>query len=226
MRPPHFMKMMMRRDIGRRAGGRAVPAFCLRRAVALVLACLVVMTSQARASECMSAAEFNAERVRSLQAGLMVAALKCVHRPELKLHSAYNEFVSRFERELIAHSDVLQDYFRRAHGVGHRNILNKYVTSLANEYSIRTFDFPTFCDDMSRLSRSILRQDAGAILNVNFDMTFLSREYAEMCPEARNRDFPWLRGGLPDLASIHMPALDEELRREAQAAAQLPPTGE
>ncbi|MDA0338393.1 MAG: hypothetical protein O2910_00870 [Proteobacteria bacterium] len=206
----------MRNTINTGTGGRQRQRLWLR-GVTCALVGLLTLASPVRALECMSVAEMNAERVRSLQSGLMVAALKCVHRPELDLHTSYNGFVGRFERELIVHSDVLQDYFRRAHGSKHRTVLNQYVTSLANRYSIRTFDFPTFCDDMALLSASILVQEAGAIQNVSFDMSHLAPGYSELCESAHNRDFPWLQGGLPDLATVHMPDLDEWLRRDAQA---------
>ena len=59
----------------------------------------------------MTKAETTAEQARGLQAGLMVAALKCVHKPGLKLHETYNVFVSRYNAELTSHSNVMQAYF-------------------------------------------------------------------------------------------------------------------
>ena len=187
-----------------------------------LVAALILATPlhTAQAGKCMSLSELNAERVRSLQSGLMVAALKCVHKPHLELRAGYNTFVQQYERELVAHSNVLQDYFRRAYGNGHRAKLNTYVSALANVYSIRTFDFPTFCEDMAALSQHLLAQQAGAVEQVRFDMSFLSPSYAPLCETQTHPDFPRTENGLPDLASVHMPDIDNRMMQRAQQTQQ------
>lgn len=184
----------------------------------LVLAAvLLVMPAQgAQAEKCMSFSELNAERVRALQSGLMVAALKCVHKPHLELRPGYNAFVTRYERELIGHSNVLQDYFRRTYGAGHRAKLNAYVSALANTFSVRTFDYPSFCEDMAALSQHLMTQEDGAVRHVRFDMSKLPPSYAPLCAAEQHPDFPRTRNGLPDLASVHVPDLDRPLMRQAQ----------
>lgn len=194
------------------------------RAVIVVLA-LAVLASPVQARKlCMSPLEANAEHVRGLQSALMVAALKCVHRPELDSYERYNTIIQQFNRELLAHSNVLQDYFRRSYGSKHRYHLNKYVTRLANDFSMRTFDVPTFCDEMAAIASGLLEDGQGAILHLRFDRSFLPQNSAELCASKASRDFPALNGNVPDLVSIHMPDIERKAReRRTLDPALVPP---
>ena len=131
----------------------------LRRAAhaAVAFAAISAVSGSAFALPCMTKAETTAEQARGLQAALtvadpakidgeMVAALKCVHKPSLKLHENYNAFVSRYNAELTSHSTVMQAYFKRSYGQGHKDALNKYMTSLDNYFSLNTFGNKTFCE--------------------------------------------------------------------------------
>lgn len=170
----------------------------------------------------MTRAEATAEHARGLQAGLMVAALKCVHKPGLKLHETYNAFVSRFNTELTSHSNVMQAYFKRGYGQGHKDALNKYMTSLANYFSLNTFGNKTFCEDMAAVATAIVAKPDGAVLRGEFDTDFLPATSAPTCNDPANRtmaskDVPVLSSRIPDLASIHMPDLDSRPVQSALA---------
>jgi len=91
----------------------------------------------AQAQPCMNPAEKAAFDVRALQTQLMVAALNC--RDE-RHDDKFNQFISRFQRDLTGYSTNLRSWFRRAHGGGSERELNSYITDLANmqsQYSSR-----------------------------------------------------------------------------------------
>lgn len=173
---------------------------------------------------CMTQAETTAEQARGLQAGLMVAALKCVHKPSLKLYENYNAFVNRYNNELTVHSAVMQNYFKRSYGQGYKDALNKYMTSLANYFSLNTFGNKTFCEDMAAVVTAVLAQGDGAVARGQFETAFLPPNTAPMCnaPATQvrmaSKDVPVLSGKIPDLASIHMPDLDGVPRQAAAVA--------
>ena len=187
-----------------------------------MLAAVSVVSGQALALPCMTKAEINAEQARGLQAGLMVAALKCVHKPSLELHESYNRFISRFNAELTSHSDVMQAYFKRAYGQGYKSELNRYMTSLANYYSLNTFGNKTFCEDMAAVAKAVIAKPDGSVLRGQFETVMLPATTAPMCNDPANRtmaskDVPTLSGRIPDLASIYMPDLDSRPLQAAQA---------
>ncbi len=195
----------------------------LRRAAhaAVAFAAISAVSGSAFALPCMTKAEMTAEQARGLQAALMVAALKCVHKPSLKLHENYNAFVSRYNAELTSHSTVMQAYFKRSYGQGHKDALNKYMTSLANYFSLNTFGNKTFCEDMAASAVAILAKADGAVLRGEFDTNLLPATSAPMCNDPANRtmaskDVPTLNSRIPDLASIHMSDLDTRPLRSAQ----------
>lgn len=180
------------------------------------------LSGQALALPCMTKAELTAEQARGLQAGLMVAALKCVHKPQLELHETYNQFVTKYNSELTTHSNVMQAYFKRGYGQGYKDALNKYMTSLANYFSLNTFGNKTFCEDMAAVARLIVAKSDGAVLRGEFDTNFLPPTSAPVCNDPANRtmaskDVPALSSRIPDLASIHMPDLDTRPLQAAQA---------
>lgn len=194
----------------------------LRRTVhaTVAFAAISAISAGAVALPCMTRAETTAEQARGLQAALMVAALKCVHKPGLKLHENYNAFVSRFNSELTSHSTIMQAYFKRSYGQGHKDALNKYMTSLANHFSLNTFGNKTFCEDMAATAVAINAKADGAVLRGEFDTNLLPATSAPTCNDPANRtmasrDVPLLNSRIPDLASIHMPDLDT---RPAQSA--------
>ena len=198
----------------------------LRRAAhaTVAFAAIFAVSGGAFALPCMTKAETTAEQARGLQAALMVAALKCVHKPSLKLHENYNAFVSRYNNELTSHSNVMQAYFKRSYGQGYKDALNKYMTSLANYYSLNTFGNKTFCEDMAASAVAIMAKADGAVLRGEFDTNMLPATTAPLCNDPSNRtmaskDVPTLNSRIPDLASIHMPDLDTRPLQAAQIGA-------
>jgi len=191
------------------------------RSVKIVLAVILCFatTSQAAlaASQCMSKTEFRAERVRALQSGLMFAALKCVHKPELGLLENYNEVMVRHSDALAKHSSTVQQYFRRTQGAAHRRQLHKYVTGMANKYSVISFSEPNFCEGMSALGQSILDGADDVIAMARFNRKLLLPILAEPCEPEENPALLVLNRRVPDPVSIHMPDIDDRLRREAEA---------
>lgn len=188
---------------------------------AVVLLAGFGMAGSAMALPCMTREEALAEQARGLQSALMVAALKCVHKADLKLYENYNAFITRFNPELSTHSEVMQAYFRRSYGAGNKHALNEYMTSLANYFSLDTFNNPKFCEDMAKVVEAVLAAPDGAVLRGQFETDFLPPNSAPTCNDARNvvnRDVPALSGTIPDLASIHMPDLDTRPRQAADAA--------
>lgn len=196
----------------------------------VALAALSLVSGQALALPCMTKAEVTAEQARGLQAGLMVAALKCVHKPALGLHETYNKFISRFNGELTGQSNIMQAYFKRAYGQGHKDALNKYMTSLANYYSLNTFGNKTFCEDMAAAAAAILEKPDGAVQRGQFETALLPATTAPMCNDPAGRtmaskDMPALNGRIPDLASIYMPDLDSRPLQSAENASPAPSDG-
>ncbi|WP_259780623.1 hypothetical protein [Aestuariispira ectoiniformans] len=80
-----------------------------------------------------------AKQVRRLQSELMVAALGCGHR------SQYNAFAVAYRSDLQKNGKFLKSYFRSQHGSGGERALNRFVTSLANEASMRMASNPEYC---------------------------------------------------------------------------------
>lgn len=187
----------------------------------IAVAAVSALSGNAFALPCMTKAETTAEQARGLQAALMVAALKCVHKPGLKLHENYNAFVSRYNNELTSHSNIMQAYFKRSYGQGHKDALNRYMTSLANYFSLNTFGNKTFCEDMAAAAVAINAKADGAVLRGEFETHILPTTSAPTCNDPANRtmasrDVPALNSRIPDLASIHMPDLDTRPLQAAQ----------
>jgi hypothetical protein len=182
------------------------------------LLCFVIASNSAIAADyCMTNKELQAERVRALQSGLMFSALKCIHKPHLRLTENYNDIMARHGGELAAQFSVVQKYFRRTRGASHRRQLHKYVTGMANKYSVVSFGEPQFCESMSALGASILTGDEDIILNARFERDLLVPALAKTCKAEETPMLARLNRQVPDLVSIHMPEIDTRLRLEAQA---------
>ena len=184
----------------------------------VAVACVVGSVSPGLAAgKCLSNKEMRADRARTLQSGLMFAALKCIHKPHLELQEKYNAVMKRFGKDLAAQSRVVQGYFRRTQGVSHRKQLHKYVTGMANRYSVASFSAPQFCEDMAALGEDILTGEDDVIMNARFDTALLLPSYAPSCAAKDNPTLVVLNQRVPDLVSIHMPDIDVRLRMKAQA---------
>lgn len=112
---------------------------------------------------CLNKEAAAADRMRALQSTLMVAALNCNHKPTLKLNETYNRFVQRHRTSLVGHADVLRLHFKEHYDRGHEAELNRYVTRLANEVSLASFDDPQFCERMSSFGKSVLDLDEAVL---------------------------------------------------------------
>lgn len=121
-----------------------------------VAAFQIAGTTGAAAIEAHNKAEFAALQVRMLQTEMMVAALTCNY------HLEYNTFIETHGSELTRHASTLKAMFRRQHGGSAQRALDRYVTQLANDVSIRSIRTrATFCETAMGLFRSA---DQGAAL--------------------------------------------------------------
>lgn len=104
------------------------------------------MVAPAYAAVCAKPHEHAALKARVLQTELMVAALTCQNQ------QMYNQFVTKFQKELVNEGKSLQKYFNRQHGAAGQRQLNAMVTRLANEAAQLSMDRPIgFCQQTSLL---------------------------------------------------------------------------
>ena len=108
--------------------------------------------SNATLAQQINAREQAALDVRYLQTELMVAALSC-GRPEF--HQHYNVFVTKFGNSLKQHGTILKSYFTRQYGSQGNNQMDRYVTRLANEASLRSMQQASFCQDSIALFQRV-----------------------------------------------------------------------
>jgi hypothetical protein len=70
----------------------------------------------------------------------MVAALSCSARGD------YNQFARLYAPHLANHGVLLRRWFRKLHGIRHKREINRFVTLLANDASMRSIgDRVEFC---------------------------------------------------------------------------------
>lgn len=100
------------------------------------------------ASSCSTPAEARAAKVRQLQTELMVAALKCNGHPTLDIPAKYNSFVSSNNSHLSKNADVLRGYFTRTYGKGSGKRFDSFITSMANDASMRSLNVSGYCESM------------------------------------------------------------------------------
>lgn len=136
--------MIMRKDFQSRVHSRGWRPVLIG-ATALAAVC---GSSHLALAQAANAREQAALDVRYLQTELMVAALSC-GRPEY--HQHYNVFVSKFGNSLKQHGTMLKSYFTREYGKQGITQMDRYVTRLANEASLRSMQQPTFCQDSATL---------------------------------------------------------------------------
>ncbi|MBF0335618.1 MAG: heme utilization protein [Alphaproteobacteria bacterium] len=128
-----------------------------------VLAGLLVVgaAGAARAAACYTPAEARAAQLRQLQTELMVAALQCSSRSDLDLASQYNVFVRRFGGSLSENAKVLRGHFGRQGGGQGR--FDSFITSLANQASMKALNTPEFCDGVKPLFDKALAQSPSGL---------------------------------------------------------------
>jgi len=105
------------------------------------------------ASACTGPEESKAVSLRALQTELMVAALKCSHKPELA--AQYNGFVRSFGRELAENGKVLMAAFKRAYPKDHQKRFDAFITRMANDASQKSIASPDYCETTPRLFDSV-----------------------------------------------------------------------
>ena len=101
----------------------------------------LIATRMAVAEPCARPADRAAFDVAALKSQLMVTALSC-HAQE-----RYNDFVTRYRKDLVKHEQALGSYFGRASSRSARQDHDDYITNLANaqsEAGIRLGE--AFCD--------------------------------------------------------------------------------
>lgn len=114
--------------------------------------------------------------LRHFRADITVAALRCGQQ------QAYNTFVSRHNKELVAQGKALGKTFRRLHGAAGASELNRYVTHLTNKASIRSLGVRNYCGVMARRFTDMLKLPvAGLVAYVrgNFTVTDRPEEVAQ-----------------------------------------------
>jgi hypothetical protein len=132
------------------AGGRIAGGM---RLFGAALAVTAIMSGPAQALTCPASDEQNSLTVRALQSKLMVAALTCSAR------SDYNDFVRRYTPYLADHAVSLRRWFRKLHGGRSTREIDRFVTSLANNASMKSInDRAAFC----AASRSAFAELLGA----------------------------------------------------------------
>lgn len=124
----------------------------LRRVIASAVI-LGLISQPVFAASCYTAVEAGAVGVRQLQTELMVAALKCHNHGYAPM---YNAFVGKFRPNLSRNADVLRAHFSRAYGRDHARRFDTYITSLANEASIRSIRTSDYCASMGPVFDSLL----------------------------------------------------------------------
>ncbi|MFA7429232.1 MAG: hypothetical protein WCZ23_03645 [Rhodospirillaceae bacterium] len=124
------------------------------------------------AGSCYTAPEVRASQVRQLQTELMVAALSCNGYPDLGLRARYNAFVTKFGGNLNDTAKVLRGHFQRNHGRDHVRRFDAYVTALANQAALRSFDEPAYCQSVVPVFEALAGMEPREVEN------FAAREVA------------------------------------------------
>lgn len=105
-----------------------------------VLVALVVLSTPAAASQCVSTKDEVALQTRVVQSELMVAALSC------EKSESYNSFVRMHQKQLMGAHKTLTAMFNREYGSAGPNQLNAFITRMANDASKRSLpDVRGFC---------------------------------------------------------------------------------
>ncbi len=129
----------------------------------LMAALLAALTGgSALAATCTSSEEEKAAHVRQLQTELMVAALKCSHKPELS--AQYNSFVRAFGKQLGENARVLQAQFKRNYPKDHQTRFDRFITQLANNASVKSLNAPDFCEEVPSLFEAVLKLEGNQLV--------------------------------------------------------------
>ena len=127
---------------------------------------------------CVTRSEVPALETRLLQTELMVAALTCKQR------AGYNSIIAKFSDELVDGGRVLKRLFKRLHGVNSEKRLNRFITRLANEASVRSLHKVEYCESASKLMHQTLALKVGALTDFAGSKKFTKRHGLALCDTA------------------------------------------
>jgi hypothetical protein len=134
--------------------------------LAAVMATAVVAPTAADTINCLRVTEVEPLKVRLFQTELMVAALTCKRRTD------YNQVIAKFGDELAARGRTLKVIFKRLYGTDAEPALNRFVTRLANEASLRSLRTADYCNGVGALFSKTLQLQphmlAGFVANQTF----------------------------------------------------------
>ena len=122
-----------------------------------VVAASLLFTQIANAQTCARPPDKTAFDVAGLKSQLMVTALAC------DVRERYNDFVLRFQPELMQQERALNAYFSRSFGHRGQQEHDNYITSLANTQSEDGIKLGTdFCKNSVSLFDAVLALPQGA----------------------------------------------------------------
>lgn len=121
------------------------------RFVAPPLALLLAASPAAAQGRCATPEELTAFEVRALRTEMMVAWLSCRALPGRDFLPHLNGFLQRHRATLQRHDTAFTGHFTRLYGGQGKTALDRYMTSLANEYSRVSMGAISFCDDQAVL---------------------------------------------------------------------------
>src|SRR5271165_6077929 len=129
----------------------------MRRVLSSVVAASLLLSQVANAQPCAKPADKTAFDVAGLKSQLMVTALAC------DVRDRYNDFVLRFQPELMREERALTAYFARSFGGRGQKEHDDYITSLANTQSELGIKLGTaYCQQSVGLFDAVLALPQGA----------------------------------------------------------------
>ncbi|GAB4154100.1 MAG: hypothetical protein Tsb0016_26470 [Sphingomonadales bacterium] len=144
-------------------------------------------TSFAQAANCLTADEAAAERVRRLQTTLMIGALQCRNRDDVKVADIYNQVVRQYGPVISAHNQILTRYFQRTHGSGYQRAMDRHVTAMANVIARAAQKDPGFCGATAEAGLALLAPDAADIVDQAQWTELVAVQGVDACEPVRSR---------------------------------------
>ncbi len=135
------------------------------------------ISGSALAAACLRNTDAAAVNARLMQTELMVAALTCQRRSE------YNAFVRQFENELVSHGKQLKSTFKRMYGLAAEAQLNRFVTRLANEASLRSLQSTDYCAKVGGLFAGTFAVKQGKLAHFAAGQTFSTQHGLPYCED-------------------------------------------
>jgi hypothetical protein len=112
---------------------------------------LAVPVAPAQAA-CWTPDQVAAAKVRDLDTMLMVASLRC-RRTNVEVLNAYNDYVVKQRKALVAVNDVLRNHYAGGDKKAAMNAYDNYVTKVANRYGAGAEGLG--CDDMQSIVQAM-----------------------------------------------------------------------